>query len=114
MAKSIVGIAKSNLQVERTIDELQEDALLPVSEISVLMPEAVNEPALGPVKATEASEGASAGAITGGVIGGTVGLRAGIGTLAIPGLGAFIAAGPIMAALGGTAAGTTVGGIVGA
>ena len=114
MPKSIVGIAKSNLQVERTIDELQEDALLPVSEISVLIPDRVDEPELGPVKATKASEGASAGAITGGVIGGTLGLLVGIGTLAIPGLGPFIAAGPIMAALGGTAAGATAGGIVGA
>ncbi len=114
MPKSIVGIAKSNLQVERTIDELQEEALIPVSEISVLMPEPGGEPELGAVKATKAPEAATTGAITGGVIGGTIGLLVGIGTLAIPGLGAFVAAGPIMAALGGTAAGATAGGVVGA
>jgi hypothetical protein len=55
MAKSIVGIAKSNLQVERTIDELQEDALLPVSEISVLIPESVDQREVGPEKATNRS-----------------------------------------------------------
>ena len=114
MAKSIVGIAKTNLQVERTIDELQEDALIPVTEISVLMPDSNVQPELGAVKTTSAPEAASAGAITGGVIGGTLGLLAGIGTLAIPGLGPFIAAGPIMAALGGTAAGAAAGGLVGA
>ena len=114
MAKSIVGVAKTNLQVERTIDELQEEALLPVSEISVLMPDSSVELELGAVKTTKAPEGASAGAITGGVIGGTLGLLAGIGTLAIPGLGPFIAAGPIIAALGGTAAGAAAGGVVGA
>ena len=52
--------------------------------------------------------------MTGGAIGGTVGLLAGIGSLAIPGLGPFIAAGPIMAALSGAAAGATAGGVVGA
>ena len=114
MAKSIVGIAKTNLQVERTIDELQEEALIPVSEISVIMPEAAGGLAVGPEKATKAPEGAGAGALTGGVIGGTIGLLAGMGTLAIPGLGPLIAAGPILAALGGTAAGATAGSIVGA
>jgi hypothetical protein len=55
-----------------------------------------------------------AGASAGGVLGGTLGLLAGIGALAIPGLGPFIAAGPIMAALSGAAAGAGVGGITGA
>jgi uncharacterized membrane protein len=114
MAKSIVGIARTNLQVERTIDELQEEALIPVSEISVVMPEAGARPSVGTERATKAPEGASAGALTGGVIGGTIGLLASMGTLAIPGLGPLIAAGPIVAALGGTAAGATAGGIVGA
>ena len=69
MAKSIVGVAQTNLQVERTIDELQEEALLPVSEISVVMPDSSVELELGAVKTTKAPEGASAGAITGSVIG---------------------------------------------
>jgi uncharacterized membrane protein len=114
MAKSIVGIARTNLQVERTIDELQEEALIPVSEISVVMPEAGDRPSVGTEETTKAPEGASAGALTGGVIGGAVGLLAGIGTLAIPGLGPFLAAGPIVAALGGVAAGAAAGGVVGA
>ena len=59
-------------------------------------------------------EGATVGASTGGVVGGTIGLLAGIGALAIPGLGPFIAAGPIMAALSGGAIGAGVGGLTGA
>jgi uncharacterized membrane protein len=112
MAKSIVGIAKTSLQVERTIDELQEDALIAVTEISVLMPDSETQPGLGAVKTIKAPEGASA--VTGGVLGGTLGLLAGIGALALPGFGPLIAAGPIMAALGGTAAGAAARGVVGA
>ncbi|HEX5445222.1 MAG TPA: hypothetical protein VFW87_15390, partial [Pirellulales bacterium] len=54
------------------------------------------------------------GGVTGGVLGGALGWMAGIGALAIPGLGPFIAAGPIMATLGGAAVGATVGGVTGA
>jgi uncharacterized membrane protein len=112
MAKSIVGIANSRSQVEDTVDDLQ--SAVSSTDISVLMPESGGTPELGAVKATKAPEGATAGAVTGGAIGGTVGLLAGIGSLAIPGLGPFIAAGPIMAALSGAAAGATAGGLVGA
>jgi uncharacterized membrane protein len=112
MAKSIVGIAKSRTQVEAVVDDLQ--SAVSANDISVLMPESNGAPELGAVKATKAPEGATTGAVTGGAIGGTVGLLAGIGTLAIPGLGPFIAAGPIMAALSGAAAGATAGGVVGA
>ena len=114
MSKSIVGIAKSTSQVEDTLDELQTIGGVPAAEISVLMPESGGRPEVGAVKATKAPEGAATGAATGGAIGGTVGLLAGLGTLAIPGLGPFIAAGPIMAALSGAAAGATAGGVVGA
>ena len=65
-------------------------------------------------KSTKAPEGAATGAAAGGAIGGTLGVLAGIGTLAIPGLGPFIAAGPIMAGLAGAGAGGAVGGVVGA
>ena len=78
------------------------------------MPDSGGTSELGAVKATKTPEGATAGAVTGGAIGGTIGLLAGIGTLAIPGLGPFIAAGPIMAALSGAAAEATAGGVVGA
>ena len=103
MSKSIVGIAKSTSQVEATLDDLQNDGAIPASDISLLMPDSAGTPELGAVKATKAPEGATTGAVTGGAIGGTVGLLAGVGALAIPGLGPFIAAGPIMAALSGAA-----------
>lgn len=69
---------------------------------------------LGTEKHTKAPEGATTGAVTGGIIGGTLGLLAGLGALAIPGLGPFIAAGPIMGALAGLGGGGAVGGIIGA
>src|SRR4029453_16982386 len=65
-------------------------------------------------KGTKMPEGAATGAATGGAVGGTLGLLAGIGALAIPGLGPFIAAGPIMGALSGAAAGAAAGGLTGA
>lgn len=69
---------------------------------------------LGHEKHTKAPEGAATGATAGGVIGGTLGLLAGIGSLAIPGMGPFIAAGPIMAAIAGSAIGGSVGLLTGA
>ena len=113
MSKSIVGIAKSSNQVELTLDDLQNNGLISSSEISVLIPDSGGTPALGAVKATKSPEWATTVAVTGGAIGGTLGLLAGIGALAIPGLGPFIAAGPIMAALSAVA-GATAGGVVGA
>jgi uncharacterized membrane protein len=117
MSKSIVGIAKSTSQVESTLADLQNNGLVPASDISLLMPDSQADsggtPELGAVKATKAPEGATTGAVGGGAVGATVGLLAGIGALAIPGLGPFIAAGPIMAALSGAAAGATAGGVVG-
>lgn len=84
------------------------------SDISVLMADTKESRDFAYEKNTKAPEGATAGAGTGLVIGGTLGWLAGIGMLAIPGLGPFIAAGPIMAALGGAAVGGTVGGVAGA
>ena len=79
----------------------------------MLLPDTAGTKDFGHVKSTKASEGVTAGATTGGVAGGALGLLAGIGALAIPGVGPFIAAGPIMAALSGAAIGATTGGIVG-
>lgn len=73
-----------------------------------------NKGGLGAEKHTKAPEGTTTGALTGGIIGGTLGLLAGIGALAIPGLGPFVAAGPLMAALAGIGSGGTLGGIIGA
>ncbi len=84
------------------------------NDISVLFPDKASTRDFAHEANTKAPEGATIGAGTGGVVGGAVGLLAGIGMLAIPGLGPFIAAGPIMASLGGIGAGAAVGGIAGA
>ena len=110
---SVFGIVKSHSQAEQIVQDLQ-DAGFPASEISILLPDNEGKHDIGHVKATKAPEGATTGAATGGVAGGVLGLLAGIGALAIPGVGPFIAAGPIMAALSGAAIGATSGGIVGA
>jgi hypothetical protein len=83
-------------------------------EISALFPDKGGTRDFAHAQETKAPEGATVGAGTGGLIGGALGWLAGIGSLAIPGLGPFIAAGPIMAALGGAAVGGAAGGITGA
>lgn len=113
MAKAVVGIAKTIGQAEQIVSRLQNNAGVAASEISVLMPDTAGSHDFGHVKATKAPEGATTGAVAGGVTGGVLGLLAGIGALAIPGLGPFIAAGPIMAALSGAAAGAGTGGLIG-
>ncbi len=109
---SVFCITKSRTHAERIIERLYASGF-PYSEISVLMPETETQHDIGHVKATKAPEGTATGAATGGLAGGVLGLLAGIGALAIPGVGPLIAAGPIMAALGGAAIGATTGGIVG-
>jgi hypothetical protein len=109
---SVFGIVKTYGQAEQIVEGLQS-AGFPASEISVLLPDTQGKHNIGHVKATKAPEGATTGAATGGVTGGVLGLLAGIGALAIPGVGPFIAAGPIMAALSGAAIGATTGGVVG-
>lgn len=84
------------------------------NDISVLMADTRGTRDFAHEHNTKAPEGAATGAGTGAVVGGTLGWLAGIGALAIPGLGPLIAAGPIMAALGGAAVGGTVGGLTGA
>jgi len=113
MSKSIIGIATSREQVETVVNDLQASGI-PTADLSVLIPESGGIPDTGTVKASKAPEGATTGAVSGGIAGGTLGLLAGIGALAIPGVGPFIAAGPIMAALSGVALGATAGGVVGA
>ncbi len=108
------GIYSTRSAVENATDSLIH-AGFPASDISVLLPESLGGPKdMGTEKATKAPEGAAAGVTTGGVIGGTLGLLAGVGLLAIPGLGPFIAAGPIMAGLAGLGVGGAVGGVAGA
>ena len=84
------------------------------TDISVLYPDNIGSKDLAHEKSTKAPEGASTGAGTGAAIGGILGWLVGIGAVAIPGLGPFIAAGPILAALAGMGAGGALGGITGA
>lgn len=112
MSKSVFCIATTHGQAEKIVRTLQAQGFAD-SEISVLLPDTAGTHDVGHVKNTKAPEGTATGAATGGVAGGVLGLLAGIGALAIPGVGPFIAAGPIMAALSGAALGATAGGVVG-
>jgi hypothetical protein len=110
---SVLGIYSDRTSVERGTDVLVH-AGFAASSISVLLPETLGGNSLTTEKATKAPEGVAAGATSGAVLGGTLGLLVGIGALAIPGLGPFIAAGPIMATLAGMGVGGTLGGLTGA
>src|ERR1700676_2384158 len=83
-------------------------------DVSVLLPENLGTKELGTEKSSKSPEGAAIGASSGAVVGGALGWLGGIGSLAIPGLGPFIAAGPILAALAGVGVGGAVGGFAGA
>jgi hypothetical protein len=109
---AVFGIYPNQAALEQSIERLR-DAGFRATDISVLMPENVGTKDLGTIKASKAPEGASTGTVTGMAIGGTLGWLAGIGALAIPGVGPFIAAGPIVAALAGVGAGGAVGGLTG-
>ncbi|MEO6054933.1 MAG: DUF3341 domain-containing protein [Chthoniobacterales bacterium] len=113
MSKAILAVARSAGQLDVVIADLQENANVPLSNISAVVPDSSGFRDIAHVKSTKAPEGATTGILTGGIAGAAIGLLAGIGTLAIPGLGAFIAAGPLLAALSGAAAGAAAGGIVG-
>jgi hypothetical protein len=110
---AVFGIYPAYSSVEGAVDALKA-AGFRNTDISVLFPENVGTKDFAHEKGTKAPEGATAGAGTGAVVGGTLGWLAGIGALAIPGIGPFIAAGPIVAALAGVGVGGAVGGITGA
>jgi hypothetical protein len=110
---SVFGIYPSTMSADNAAAALVQAGFLN-DDISVLMPGQESTRELGTEKATKAPEGTTAGVATGGAIGGTLGLLAGIGALAIPGLGPFIAAGPIVGALAGLGAGGAAGGLIGA
>jgi len=107
------GIYPNRVSVEEAVDALRE-AGFRNTDISVLFPENEGSKDFAHEKSTKAPEGVAAGASSGAVIGGALGWLAGIGALAIPGLGPLIAAGPIVAMLAGLGAGATVGGLTGA
>jgi hypothetical protein len=110
--KSVFGVYTSHEACEDALVGLRSGGFSS-SDISILLPENLGSRVLVTEKETKAPEGTATGAGSGAVIGGALGWLAGIGALAIPGLGPFIAAGPIMAALAGIGAGGVVGGVVG-
>src|SRR6202163_3812411 len=110
---AVFGIYPSYSSVESGVNALKA-AGFRNTDISVLLPENVGSKDFSHEHNTKAPEGAATGAGTGAVLGGALGWLVGIGALAIPGLGPFIAAGPIMAALAGAAGGGAAGGLTGA
>src|ERR1041385_7300971 len=110
---AVFGLYRTRAAVEAAVDSLIANGFRS-ADVSVLMPENVGTKDFAHTKGTKAPEGATTGAGTGAVVGGVLGWLAGIGAIAIPGIGPFIAAGPIMGALAGAGVGGAVGGIVGA
>jgi Heat induced stress protein YflT len=110
---AVFGIYQTRAQTEEAIDALVDSGFRS-EDISVLMADNIGTKDLAHEKHTKAPEAATGGAVAGGVAGGTLGLLAGLGALAIPGIGPLLAAGPIVAALAGVGAGGTVGGLIGA
>ena len=111
--KAVFGIYRTQSGLANVVQMLR-DARFANSDVAVLLPESVSGRELGTQKASKAPEGATAGAGSGAVLGGILGWLVGIGSLAIPGVGPFIAAGPIVAALAGAGVGGAVGGLTGA
>jgi hypothetical protein len=113
MSKAVFCLARDREHASQIVDQLKS-AGFSNEDISVLMSDKRSSRDFAHEKETKAPEGAVTGVVSGGAIGGVLGWLAGIGALSIPGLGPFIAAGPIMAALSGSAVGAAVGGITGA
>jgi tetrahydromethanopterin S-methyltransferase subunit C len=111
--KAVFGIYPNTAAAEAGVDRLLK-AGFSNSDVSVLMADNESTRQFAHHKDTKAPEGTTTGATAGGVLGGTVGLLAGLGALAIPGVGPLIAAGPIMATLAGAGVGGAVGGLIGA
>ena len=110
---SVFGIYRTREDASNGVDALRT-AGYRNTDISALLPENEGTKDFAHEKNTKAPEGAATGAASGVVLGGTLGWLVGIGALAIPGMGPFIAAGPIMAALAGAGAGAVTGGLLGA
>src|SRR5947209_20541185 len=113
MAQAVFCLAQTEAQALMIVDQLRA-AGFASHDISVLFPDTTGTKDFAHEQHTKVPEGAATGAGTGGVLGGALGWLVGIGALAIPGLGPFIAAGPIMAARSGAAAGAALGGLTGA
>jgi hypothetical protein len=113
MKKAVFGIAKTESQAANIANRLKM-AGFSENDISVLFPDKEGSRDFAHEQHTKAPEGAAAGAGGGALLGGALGWLVGIGALAIPGVGPFIAAGPIMAALAGVGVGAAAGGLTGA
>ena len=113
MKRSVFGILQTREQAEGVVERLKNSGFVS-SDISMLFADTTGSHDFAHEHATKAPEGTATGGATGFVVGGILGWLAGIGSLAIPGIGPVIAAGPIMAALSGAAVGTAIGGIAGA
>jgi hypothetical protein len=111
--KAVFGIYLTTAAAEAAVDRLV-GAGFSNSNVSVLMEDNESTRQFAHEKSTKAPEGTATGATAGGVLGGALGLLAGLGALAIPGVGPLIAAGPIMATLAGAGVGGAVGGLLGA
>jgi len=109
---AVFGIYRNRAHLEDGLERMRM-AGFRAEDISVLMPENLGNKDLAPEKSSKSPEGATAGGATGAILGGTLGWLAGIGALTIPGIGPFLAAGPIVAALGGVGAGAAIGGLAG-
>lgn len=112
MSKIVFCSVSNDTLAESVISRLQASGFSN-NQVSALFPEGGKVKNLVLEKHSKAPEGAAAGGGTGGVIGGVLGWLVGIGSLAIPGIGPFIAAGPILAALSGAAVGAAAGGMIG-
>jgi hypothetical protein len=110
---SVFGLFHSDAALGRAVDGLKAAGFRD-EDLSALLPDTKTTRAFAHEKHTKAPEGAAAGATAGVLTGGTVGLLLGLGAITIPGLGAFLAAGPIIAALAGAGAGGAVGTLTGA
>lgn len=111
--KSVFGIYRTRDAAANAVDAMRT-AGFRSTDISALLPDNVGTKDFAHEKNTKAPEGAATGAASGALVGGALGWLVGIGSLAIPAVGPFIAAGPIMAALAGVGAGAVTGGVVGA
>lgn len=111
MSKSVTGLLPNSTIAETVVTDLRT-AGFNQNEVSLLFAEN-DKNKVFMEQHSKAPEGAATGAGTGGVVGGVLGWLIGIGSLAIPGVGPFIAAGPIMAALSGAAIGAATGGVIG-
>jgi hypothetical protein len=112
MTKAVYGIASTHAQAASLIDKLRKGGFAS-TDVSILAPHNQQDQGLAVEKHTKSLEGTATGATAGGVLGGVLGLLAGIGTIAIPGLGILVAAGPLLATLSGMGFGASVGGLAG-